>query len=72
MCSRQHDADVGARSQARNLTPGSNAKARLLKSNAPPGRGRGRPRKDRNQEQREENLEVKTFKMWPFRYFGYV
>ncbi|KAF8202404.1 PHD-zinc-finger like domain-containing protein [Pholiota molesta] len=40
------------------------------KSNAPAARGRGRPRKDKSLAEREENLPVKHFNMWPFRYFG--
>ena len=40
------------------------------KTNAPPARGRGRPRKDRVLAEKEENVEIKHFKMWPFRYFG--
>lgn len=73
-CARQHEADVGARGAPRNATPvlAAAPKHRSLKSNAPAARGRGRPRKDRTQAEREENLEVKTFKMWPFRYFGCV
>jgi hypothetical protein len=33
-------------------------------------RPRGRPRKDRVQAELEQNMEIKTFKGWPFRYFG--
>jgi hypothetical protein len=71
-CFRQHDVALSARAQPRSSTPNSSTKPRLSKSSAPSARGRGRPRKDRTQAEREENLEVKTFKMWPFRYFGYV
>lgn len=44
----------------------------------PPGkvtRGRGRPRKERPSNVvsvNEEELQVKHYKMWPFRYFGFV
>lgn len=42
------------------------------KTNAPAVRGRGRPKKDRTQAEKEENMDIKHFKMWPFRYFGCV
>ncbi|KAK7056506.1 putative PHD type zinc finger protein with BAH domain-containing protein [Paramarasmius palmivorus] len=41
-----------------------------LKSNAPAPRGRGRPRKDKSLAEKEENMPIRHFKMWPFRYFG--
>ena len=63
-CSRRHEEEVDSH-EVRHVTP--NAKP---KSNAPAARGRGRPRKDRGQAEREESIEVKHFKMWPFRYFG--
>jgi hypothetical protein len=53
--------------QIRHVTP---LPPKPLKSNAPAARGRGRPRKDKTQAEREENLVVKHFNMWPFRYFG--
>ncbi|KAI0091489.1 hypothetical protein BDY19DRAFT_991192 [Irpex rosettiformis] len=65
-CSREHEEEVDSHQVARHLTP-VNSKP---KSNAPPPRGRGRPRKDRMQAEKEENMEIKHFKMWPFRYFG--
>lgn len=37
------------------------------------GRGRGRPRKERPgtlATNNEEELQVKHYKLWPFRYFG--
>ncbi|KAG7094162.1 hypothetical protein E1B28_007773 [Marasmius oreades] len=66
-CSRRHEEEVDSR-EVRHNTPGS--RPPHLKSNAPAPRGRGRPRKDRNQAEKEENMTVKHFKMWPFRYFG--
>ncbi|KAI3597799.1 hypothetical protein WG66_012548 [Moniliophthora roreri] len=77
-CSRRHEeqldpststAATGTGATTRNS---NNAKAAPVtnKSNAPAPRGRGRPRKDRTQAEKEENLVVKHFKMWPFRYFG--
>ena len=65
-CSREHEEEVDSHQVARHLTPVSSKP----KSNAPPPRGRGRPRKDRMQAEKEENMEIKHFKMWPFRYFG--
>ncbi|KAF8628715.1 hypothetical protein AX17_005937 [Amanita inopinata Kibby_2008] len=64
-CSRRHEEEVDSH-EVRHPTP-------ILtkpKSNAPAARGRGRPRKDRLQAEKEENLPVKHFNMWPFRYFG--
>ena len=67
-CSREHEEEVDSHKLARHSTP----VAPKPKSNAPAPRGRGRPRKDRVQAEKEENLEIKHFKMWPFRYFGCV
>lgn len=67
-CSREHEEEVDKHKLARNPTP----VAPKPKSNAPAARGRGRPRKDRTQAEKEENMEIKHFKMWPFRYFGCV
>ncbi|KIL69139.1 hypothetical protein M378DRAFT_98405 [Amanita muscaria Koide BX008] len=64
-CSRQHEEEVDSH-EVRH--PISNTPK--PKSNAPAARGRGRPRKDRVQAEREENLLVRHFNMWPFRYFG--
>ncbi|KAF8347972.1 hypothetical protein F5887DRAFT_881413 [Amanita rubescens] len=64
-CSRRHEEEVDSH-DVRHPTPGL-AKP---KSNAPAARGRGRPRKDKMQAEKEENLPIKHFKMWPFRYFG--
>ncbi|KDQ26518.1 hypothetical protein PLEOSDRAFT_1105423 [Pleurotus ostreatus PC15] len=64
-CSKQHEEEVDSH-DVRHPTP----TITKPKSNAPPVRGRGRPRKDRGQAEREENLPVKHFNMWPFRYFG--
>ena len=67
-CSREHEEEVDGHKVTRPLTP----IAPKPKSNAPAPRGRGRPRKDRTLAEKEENMEVKHFKMWPFRYFGWV
>ncbi|KAF8075155.1 PHD-zinc-finger like domain-containing protein [Lyophyllum atratum] len=64
-CSRKHEEEVDSH-DVRHATPLVISK----KSNAPAVRGRGRPRKDKSQAEREENMAVKHFKMWPFRYFG--
>ncbi|KII85994.1 hypothetical protein PLICRDRAFT_56467 [Plicaturopsis crispa FD-325 SS-3] len=64
-CSRAHEEEVDSH-EVRHLTP----VAPKPKSNAPAPRGRGRPRKDRTQAEKEENMEIKHFRMWPFRYFG--
>lgn len=67
-CSREHEEEVDSHKLNRHATPS----ASKPKSNAPAPRGRGRPRKDRVQAEKEENLEIRHFKMWPFRYFGCV
>ncbi|KAI0794573.1 hypothetical protein C8Q74DRAFT_1366004 [Fomes fomentarius] len=64
-CSRAHEEEVEGH-DVRHHTP----QAPKPKTNAPPARGRGRPRKDRVLAEKEENVEIKHFKMWPFRYFG--
>ncbi|KAK7685733.1 hypothetical protein QCA50_011078 [Cerrena zonata] len=64
-CSRQHEEEVDSH-EVRHHTP----VAPKPKSNAPAPRGRGRPRKDRVLAEKEENEEIKHFRMWPFRYFG--
>ncbi|KAG6879946.1 hypothetical protein C0992_009304 [Termitomyces sp. T32_za158] len=64
-CSRRHEEEVDSH-DVRHATPVTVIK----KTNAPAVRGRGRPRKDKSQAEREENMVVKHFKMWPFRYFG--
>ncbi|KAI0364362.1 hypothetical protein BV20DRAFT_1125672 [Pilatotrama ljubarskyi] len=64
-CSRAHEEEVEGH-EVRHLTP----VAPKPKTNAPAARGRGRPRKDRVLAEKEENVEIKHFKMWPFRYFG--
>ncbi|KAL0574305.1 putative PHD type zinc finger protein with BAH domain-containing protein [Marasmius crinis-equi] len=66
-CSKRHEEAVDSRSELRHNTPGSRPGN---KSNAPAVRGRGRPRKDKTLAEKEENMTVKHFKMWPFRYFG--
>jgi len=68
-CSRRHEQEVDSH-EVRHATP--QAAPKQLKSNAPAPRGRGRPRKDKLQAEREENFPVKHFNMWPFRYFGYA
>lgn len=67
-CSRRHEEEVDNHEGIRQLTPAAAPKP--PKTNAPAPRGRGRPRKDRVQAEKEENLEIKHFRMWPFRYFG--
>ncbi|KAF8892173.1 hypothetical protein BD779DRAFT_1670511 [Infundibulicybe gibba] len=64
-CSRKHEEEVDSH-EVRHTPPA----AAKPKSNAPAPRGRGRPRKDRTQAEKEENLLIKHFNMWPFRYFG--
>lgn len=68
-CSKRHEEEVDGRGDARTNTPGARP---ISKPTGPTTRGRGRPRKDKSQADREETLKVKHFKMWPFRYFGYV
>ncbi|KAJ7931676.1 PHD-zinc-finger like domain-containing protein [Mycena leptocephala] len=63
-CSKRHEEEVDSR-DVRPLLP-----IIPKKTNAPAARGRGRPRKDRTQAEREEKLPIKHFRMWPFRYFG--
>ncbi|KXN90670.1 SANT domain-containing protein 2 [Leucoagaricus sp. SymC.cos] len=63
-CSRKHEEEVDSH-DVRYPTPSA-----PRRTNAPPARGRGRPRKDRAQAEREENFPVKHFNLWPFRYFG--
>ncbi|KAF9224072.1 hypothetical protein BS17DRAFT_780421 [Gyrodon lividus] len=63
-CSRRHEEEVDSH-EVRHPTPITKPK-----SNAPAPRGRGRPRKDRSLAEKEENVDIKYFKMWPFRYFG--
>ncbi|OCH85881.1 hypothetical protein OBBRIDRAFT_890870 [Obba rivulosa] len=64
-CSRKHEEEVDSH-EVRHPTPA----VPKPKTNAPAPRGRGRPRKDRVLAEKEENVEIKHFKMWPFRYFG--
>lgn len=66
-CSRRHEEEVDKHEGLRQLVP---TQPKVVKTNAPAVRGRGRPRKDRQLAEKEEALEVKHFKMWPFRYFG--
>ena len=63
-CSRAHEEEVEGH-DVRHPTPAAKGRP-----GAPAGRGRGRPRKDRQLAEKEENVEIKHFKMWPFRYFG--
>jgi hypothetical protein len=64
-CSRAHEQAVEGHDVRH--APSTSTKP---KSHAPPARGRGRPRKDRTLAEKEENVPVRHFKMWPFRYFG--
>ena len=66
-CSRAHEEEVEGH-DVRHHTPA----AQKPKTHAPAARGRGRPRKDRVLAEKEESVEIKHFKMWPFRYFGCV
>ncbi|KAJ7117733.1 hypothetical protein C8R44DRAFT_626844 [Mycena epipterygia] len=63
-CSKRHEEEVDSR-EVRSTAP-----IIPKKTNAPAARGRGRPRKDRTQAEKEEKLAIKHFRMWPFRYFG--
>ncbi|KAJ7696471.1 hypothetical protein B0H17DRAFT_929204 [Mycena rosella] len=63
-CSKRHEEEV----DSRDVRP--SAPIIPKKTNAPAARGRGRPRKDRTQAEKEEKLPIKHFRMWPFRYFG--
>ncbi|KAJ7255431.1 PHD-zinc-finger like domain-containing protein [Mycena haematopus] len=62
-CSKRHEELV----DSRDIRPNA---VIPKKTNAPAARGRGRPRKDRTQAEREEKMAIKHFRMWPFRYFG--
>ncbi|KAJ7625490.1 hypothetical protein FB45DRAFT_67118 [Roridomyces roridus] len=62
-CSKRHEEEVDSRDVR-------SAVSAPRKTNAPPARGRGRPRKDRTQAEKEEKLPIKHYRMWPFRYFG--
>jgi hypothetical protein len=64
-CSRAHEQAVEGHDVRHAPSPSTKPK-----SHAPPARGRGRPRKDRTLAEKEENVPVRHFKMWPFRYFG--
>lgn len=66
-CSRAHEQAVEGHDVRHAPSPLTKPK-----SHAPPARGRGRPRKDRTLAEKEENVPVRHFKMWPFRYFGFV
>ncbi|KAJ7251328.1 hypothetical protein C8J57DRAFT_1437529 [Mycena rebaudengoi] len=63
-CSKRHEEEV----DSHDVRPGNSLIPK--KTNAPAARGRGRPRKDRTQAEKEEKLPIKHFRMWPFRYFG--
>ncbi|KAG9313136.1 hypothetical protein JVU11DRAFT_6586 [Chiua virens] len=63
-CSKRHEEEVDSH-DVRHPTPVTKPK-----SNAPAPRGRGRPRKDRTLAEKEESVDIKHYKMWPFRYFG--
>ncbi|KAF9530368.1 hypothetical protein CPB83DRAFT_763157 [Crepidotus variabilis] len=67
-CSRKHEEEVDSHDV--RPPPNPNPTNTRVKSNAPAARGRGRPRKDKNLAEKEENLPVKHYNMWPFRYFG--
>lgn len=65
-CSKQHEEEV----DSHDVRLSAATTAPKPRSNAPAPRGRGRPRKDHKLAEKEENMEIKHFKMWPFRYFG--
>jgi hypothetical protein len=75
-CARRHEEEVDSNKNPqeasnRNSTPTSqSSKSAPPKSSVPAARGRGRPRKDKGLQEKEESLPVKHFRMWPFRYFG--
>ena len=73
-CSMVHDQKVDARGMpttgvaTRESTPRGGAMGRG-------GRGRGRPRRDKIgtvSNTGDEEMQVKHYKLWPFRYFGLV
>ena len=82
-CSRRHEDQVdnggishvaGAQGHNRENTP-RNGAGNGLSANGRTGRGRGRPRKEKlgaTPMSSEEELQVKHYKLWPFRYFGFV
>ncbi|KLO07425.1 hypothetical protein SCHPADRAFT_945298 [Schizopora paradoxa] len=56
-----------------SAAPVISANASAQPISAKPARGRGRPRKEKpgmKQSSNEEDLKVKHYRMWPFRYFG--
>ncbi|TRM57900.1 hypothetical protein BD626DRAFT_438803 [Schizophyllum amplum] len=62
-CSRAHEEEVDSHDV--HHTPQTRNQTKAIAT-----RGRGRPRKDRTGDLKEEMLPIKHFKMWPFRYFG--
>ena len=80
-CSRQHEDQVDSRGAP--LSASVDAAAKNGAGNggngngngAPKPRGRGRPRKEKPGAApavKEEELAIKHYKLWPFRYFGCV
>lgn len=62
-CSRKHEDQVDS-GQARSATP-------VITKPVKVGRGRGRPRKNKTLGSKvDDDLPVKHYKLWPFRYFG--
>ncbi|KIY68025.1 hypothetical protein CYLTODRAFT_431056 [Cylindrobasidium torrendii FP15055 ss-10] len=64
-CSGQHEHDFEG-GNTRQSTPSGKAP----RPSAPVTRFRGRPRKDKNKPDDINQIRIKYFKMWPFRYFG--
>lgn len=74
-----HPDGPGTGTSTRAGTPSTGTKTRgaagtaaQTKSVTPAARPRGRPRKNNVQIELEENMELTTYKGWPFRYFGFV
>ena len=65
-CSRAHEEEVEKHDMRHHTPVGTKPKA-----GGAAARGRGRPRKDKTLAEKED-VEIKHFKMWPFRYFGCV
>ena len=68
-CSRRREDRVD-NGEARTPTPPI---PKVVKPVTAPTRGRGRPRKDKSLNPKvDDDIQVKHYKLWPFRYFGCV
>lgn len=70
-CSRKHEDRVDAGEVGTQV--GDDAARRAPAIALKTMRGRGRPKKEKpasGQAVKEEEMQVKHYKMWPFRYFG--